>query len=111
VEETRAIQVLPAPWDLPFPHARQALLIERHTRDPRRNRPSDGAVPGITTTAQPRHRHLANPRLEDHRMPAPGRQWPRRRRCPARSRTLRTPIPWPGLHRAASGDRPALGRP
>ena len=37
VDRIRAIQVLPAPWDLPFPHARPALLIERHTRDPHGN--------------------------------------------------------------------------
>ena len=49
MDEIRTIQVLPAPWDLPFPHARQALLIERRTRDPHGNRLSDGAVPGITT--------------------------------------------------------------
>src|SRR6266567_8711549 len=33
------------PWDLPFPHARQALLTGRHARDPHGNRLSDGAVP------------------------------------------------------------------
>jgi predicted transposase YbfD/YdcC len=30
---TRTIQVLPAPDDLPFPHVRQVLLIERHVTD------------------------------------------------------------------------------
>jgi len=60
-DDIRTTQVLPAPWDLPFPHARQALLIERRTRDPHRNRLSDGAVPVNTTNAQPRRRHLANP--------------------------------------------------
>ncbi len=74
MDEIRTIQILPAPWDLPFPHARQALLIERHTRDPHGNRLSDGAVLGITTNAQPRHRHRANPRLEEDRLTADGRR-------------------------------------
>jgi hypothetical protein len=43
VDEIRIVQVLPALWDLPFPHARQVLLIERHTRDPHGNRLSDRA--------------------------------------------------------------------
>jgi predicted transposase YbfD/YdcC len=30
---TRTIQILPAPDDLPFPHVRQVLLIERHVTD------------------------------------------------------------------------------
>jgi hypothetical protein len=31
--ETRTIQVLPAPGDLPFPHVSQVLLIERYVTD------------------------------------------------------------------------------
>jgi hypothetical protein len=87
VDEIRTIQVPPAPWDLPFPHTRQALLIERHTRDLHGNRLFDGAVLGITINAQARHRHRGNPRLEeDRRRPAPGRQWLRQRRLAAVSR-------------------------
>jgi predicted transposase YbfD/YdcC len=33
-DETRTLQVLPAPADLGFPHAAQAFLIERTVRDP-----------------------------------------------------------------------------
>ena len=47
-DETRTIQVLPAPAGI-FPHAAQALLIERHVCDLHGNPRSDIAALGITS--------------------------------------------------------------
>jgi hypothetical protein len=47
-DETRTVQVLPAPDGL-FPHAAQAFLIERHVADLRGNPVSDIAALGITS--------------------------------------------------------------
>jgi len=47
-DETRTIQVLPAPAGL-FPHAGQAFLVERHVADLRGNPESDIAALGITS--------------------------------------------------------------
>jgi predicted transposase YbfD/YdcC len=48
-DETRTIQVLPAPEDLPFPHAAQVFLIERHVRGLDGTRGSDVAALGVTS--------------------------------------------------------------
>jgi len=48
-DETRTIQVLPAPADLPFPHAAQVFLIERHIRRPGGSHRSDVAALGVTS--------------------------------------------------------------
>ncbi len=48
-DETRTIQVLPAPADLPFPHAAQVFLIERHVRSLDQAPRSDVAAPGVTS--------------------------------------------------------------
>ena len=48
-DETRTIQVLPAPGDLPFPHAAQVFLIERHVRSLDGSRRSDVAALGVTS--------------------------------------------------------------
>jgi len=48
-DETRTIQVLPAPEDLPFPHAAQVFLIERHVRGLDGSRRSDVAALGVTS--------------------------------------------------------------
>ena len=48
-DETRTIQVLPAPDDLPFPHAAQVFLIERHIRRLDRSHRSDVAALGVTS--------------------------------------------------------------
>lgn len=45
---TRTIQVLPAPADLPFPHVKQLLLIERYVSDLAGNRLSAVAALGVT---------------------------------------------------------------
>ena len=47
-DETRTIQVLPAPR-LPFPHAAQVFLIERHVRSLDQTPRSDVAAPGVTS--------------------------------------------------------------
>jgi predicted transposase YbfD/YdcC len=47
--ETRTIQVLDAPGDLPFPHVSQAYLIERHVTATDGTPLSDIAVLGITS--------------------------------------------------------------
>jgi predicted transposase YbfD/YdcC len=52
-EETRTIQVLPAPDGI-FPHAAQAFLIERHIRDLHGNPKSDIAALGITSMSPQR---------------------------------------------------------
>jgi predicted transposase YbfD/YdcC len=48
-DETRTIQVLPAPGDLPFPHAAQVFLIERHVRNLDGSPRSDVAALGVTS--------------------------------------------------------------
>lgn len=48
-DETRTIQVLPAPGDLPFPHAAQVFLIERHVRSLDGSPRSDVAALGVTS--------------------------------------------------------------
>ncbi len=48
-DETRTIQVLPAPGDLPFPHASQVFLIERHVRALDGTPRSDVAALGVTS--------------------------------------------------------------
>ena len=48
-DETRTIQVLPAPEDLPFPHAAQVFLIERHVRGLDQTPRSDVAALGVTS--------------------------------------------------------------
>lgn len=47
--ERRTIRVLPAPEDLPFPHVRQATLIERYVSDLHQHHQSAVAVLGITS--------------------------------------------------------------
>jgi predicted transposase YbfD/YdcC len=47
--ETRTIQVMPAPGDLPFPHVSQAYLIERHVTAPDGTPLSDVAALGVTS--------------------------------------------------------------
>jgi predicted transposase YbfD/YdcC len=47
--ETRTIQVLPAPGDLPFPHVSQAYLIERHVTTLDGRPLSDVAALGVTS--------------------------------------------------------------
>ncbi len=47
--ETRTIQVLPAPGDLPFPHVSQAYLIERHVTALNGQPLSDIAALGVTS--------------------------------------------------------------
>ena len=51
-DETRIIQVLPAPGDLPFPHAAQVFLIERHVRSLDGSPRSDVAALGVTSLAR-----------------------------------------------------------
>jgi predicted transposase YbfD/YdcC len=48
-KETRTTQVLPAPGDLPFPHAAQVFLIERHVSRLDGTRRSDVAALGVTS--------------------------------------------------------------
>ena len=48
-KETRTTQVLPAPADLPFPHAAQVFLIERHVSRLDGTRRSDVAALGVTS--------------------------------------------------------------
>jgi predicted transposase YbfD/YdcC len=48
---TRTIQVLPAPGDLPFPHAGQVYLIERHVTDLHGNPVSAVAALGVASPA------------------------------------------------------------
>lgn len=48
-DETRTIQVMPAPADLPFPHAAQVFLIERHVRGLDGSQLSDVAALGVTS--------------------------------------------------------------
>jgi len=45
---TRTIQVLPAPAELPFPHAAQAWLVERYVTDPDGTPLSAAAALGVT---------------------------------------------------------------
>ncbi|MDQ4033410.1 MAG: ISAs1 family transposase, partial [Actinomycetota bacterium] len=45
---TRTIRVLPAPVDLPFPHAAQAWLVERYVTDPDGTPTSAAAALGLT---------------------------------------------------------------
>lgn len=45
---TRTLQVLPAPADLPFPHATQAWLVERYVTDPDGTPTSAVAALGVT---------------------------------------------------------------
>ena len=52
-DETRTIQVLPAPAGL-FPHAAQAFLVERHVTDLRGKPESDIAALGITSMSPQR---------------------------------------------------------
>jgi len=52
--ETRTIQVLPAPGDLPFPHVSQAYLIERHVTALNGQPLSDIAALGVTSLAATR---------------------------------------------------------
>lgn len=51
--ETRTIQVLPAPSGC-FPHAAQAVLVERHVRDPKDGTPRSAAALGITSRSAER---------------------------------------------------------
>ncbi len=46
---TRTIQILPAPEDLPFPHVRQVLLIERYVKDLAGNPISAVAALGVAS--------------------------------------------------------------
>ena len=48
---TRTIQVLPAPEDLPFPHVKQVMLIERYVTDLHGNQVSAVAAPGVASPA------------------------------------------------------------
>ena len=48
---TRTIQVLPAPEDLPFPHVKQVLLIERYVTDLHGSPVSAVAAPGVASPA------------------------------------------------------------
>ena len=48
-DETRTIQVLPAPAGLPFPHAAQVVLIERHVRSLDQTPRSELAALGVTS--------------------------------------------------------------
>ena len=50
---TRTIQVLPAPEDLPFPHVKQVMLIERYVTDLHRQ---PGLGGGRARRGQPRPR-------------------------------------------------------
>jgi hypothetical protein len=47
-QEIRTIQVMPAPRDIGFPHARQVFLIERHVHDLTGGHLSSVAVLGVT---------------------------------------------------------------
>jgi len=113
-DETRTLQVLPAPEDLGFPHAAQAFLIERTVRDPHDGQlRSAVAALGITSRSRARggtpggHRH-GRPRSLGYRgsascarhhagrgrattacwhiRPGHGRRSQHRHRCPAASR-------------------------
>ncbi|MBM0240423.1 ISAs1 family transposase [Micromonospora sp. ATA32] len=53
----RTIRVLPAPANLPFPHAEQVYLIERYVTDLRGEHPSAAAALGVTNLPA----HLAGP--------------------------------------------------
>src|SRR5258708_18788850 len=65
-DETRTIQVLPAPAGM-FPNAAQAFLIERHVADLHGNPVSAGAAPGLTRPTPPR----ARPARHAARLPPP----------------------------------------
>jgi len=52
--ETRALQVMPAPPDLPFPHVQQVFLVEREVTDLARNALSNVAIFGITSLGSDR---------------------------------------------------------
>ena len=52
--ETRTIQVLPAPTDLPFPHVCQVFLVERAVTDLHGKSLSNVAIFGITSLASNR---------------------------------------------------------
>lgn len=47
--ETRTLQVMPAPPDLPFPHVNQVFLIERTVTDLAGGSPSNVAILGVTS--------------------------------------------------------------
>jgi predicted transposase YbfD/YdcC len=47
--ETRTLQVMPAPPDLPFPHVKQAFLVERAVSDLRGTPLSNVAILGVTS--------------------------------------------------------------
>jgi predicted transposase YbfD/YdcC len=53
---TRAIQVLPAPEDLPFPHVSQVYLIERHVTDLHGHPVSAVAALGVAARSRPAQR-------------------------------------------------------
>ena len=55
--ETRTIQVMDAPGDLPFPHVSQAYLIERHVTAPDGTPLSGIAALGVTSLDATRVSH------------------------------------------------------
>jgi predicted transposase YbfD/YdcC len=50
--ETRTLQILPAPPDLPFPHVNQVFLVERAVSDLAGNPLSNVAILGVTSLNQ-----------------------------------------------------------
>lgn len=53
--ETRTLQVMPAPPDLPFPHVKQVFLAERNVTDLTGAPMSHVAILGVTSLADPHH--------------------------------------------------------
>ena len=47
--ETRTLQIMPAPPDLPFPHVNQVFLVERQVSDPSGTPLSNIAILGVTS--------------------------------------------------------------
>lgn len=47
--ETRTLQIMPAPTDLPFPHVEQVFLVERRVSDLAGTRVSNVAILGVTS--------------------------------------------------------------
>ena len=98
-DETRTIQVLPAPGDLPFPHAAQVFLIERHVRSLDGSPRSDVAALGVTSLTRAKASPAGSPR-------SPEPNGPSRTACttavtspsakmPPASAPATRPVPWP----------------
>jgi hypothetical protein len=111
--ETRTMQVMDAPGDLPFPHVSQAYLIERHVTALDGTPLSDVAALGVTsldttraspaTTASLVRGQWAIESLHWLRHPLPRRPIPGPHRLQATRRAMATlrNLAIGGLHRAA----------